>query len=154
MTSAVLSVYALGYYLSNIYQHSVTVSEAQLMTISPAPSTTFPEATITGQAFNITVDVENPNPVALKGRILVTFTRTGITSDSVDVTSTWSSRSGYQLWVEKRLEGATLSFKLYPNYLADPYFTFQPGSNNDVVYFTVVYQVAGTYDVAMAVVTG
>jgi len=149
---AVVGAYAADQLLSNIYQHKITVTEAQLMTISPAVSTPFLNATITGQAFNITVNVDNPNPVALKGRILLTFTKTGITLDSVAVTSTWLTHLVYQLQISKTLEGDTLIFRIYPNYPPDPYFTFQPGSNPAVCWFTVTYAAAGSYDIALAVV--
>lgn len=149
---AVAGAYAVGQIISNIYQHAMTVSEAKLMTISPDPSTPFPNETITGQSFNISINVENPNPVALKGRILLTFTVTGIALDSVSVTSDWSDPPKYQLSIHKTLEGDALSFKIYPNYLPDPYFTFEPGSNLGVVYFSVTYNTAGSYDVTLAVV--
>lgn len=149
----VIGAYAAFQYLSNIYQHAMVVSEAQLMTISPDPSTPFPDKTITGQTFNISVNVENPNPIALKGRILLSFTTLGITTDSVTVTSEWHTPIGYGLHIYPSIAGDTLSFKIYPTSPADPYFTFQPGSNPGVVYFNVTYNTAGAYDVALAVVT-
>jgi hypothetical protein len=143
---------ALVIYLSNIYQRSTVVSEAQLMTIEPDPSTPFLNATITGQAFNISVNVYNPNPVALKGKILLTFTKTGIISDSVAVTSTWRTPDAYIAYITKTLQGDTLSFKIEVARTTDPYFTFQPGVNPSVVYFTVTYVAAGSYNVTLAVI--
>jgi len=137
--------------ISTIFRGRTEVARAELLNIYPDPSTPFPNVTITGQPFKIIVDVENPNPVAIKGWIMVNFTKVGITRDDVSIYSD-AFYNGHQLDIRKEgVYGNTLVFSISVNYLFDPYFNFKPGLNDNVTYFTVQYNKEGTYDWALAV---
>jgi hypothetical protein len=137
--------------ISNIFKGRTEVARAELLKIYPDPSTPFPNVTITGQPFSITIDVENPNPVTINGWIMVNFTKIGITLDDVSIYSD-AKYKGYPLFIVKKgVYGNTLVFSISVNYLYDPYFNFQPGLNDNVTYFTVQYNTEGTYDWSLAV---
>jgi hypothetical protein len=138
--------------ISNIFKGRTEVAQAKILNIYPDPSTPFPNVTITGQPFNITIDVENPNPVTINGWIMVNFTKTGITLDDVSIYSNARYKVYHSLWIQKKgVYGNTLVVTISVNYLDDPYFNFQPGLNDNVTYFTVQYNTEGTYDWSLAV---
>jgi len=137
--------------ISNIFKGRTEVARAELLNIYPDPSTPFPNVTITGQPFNITIDVENPNPVTINGWIMVNFTKIDIALNDVSIYSN-AFYKGHQLDIQKKgVYGNTLVFSISVNYLFDPYFNFQPGLNGNVTYFTVQYNTEGTYDWSLAV---
>ena len=137
--------------ISNIFKGRTEVAQAQLLKIYPDPKTPFPNVMITGQPFNITVDVENPNPVTINGWIMVNFTKAGITLDDVSIYS-GARYKGYPLWIQKKgVYGNTLVVSISVNYLEDPYFNFQPGLNDNITYFTIQYNKEGTYDWSLAI---
>jgi len=137
--------------ISNIFTGQTQVSKAQLLNIYPDASTPFPETTITGQAFNVSINVENPNPITINGWIMVNFTKTGITSNDISLYSS-ARYKGYQLYIKKEgVYGNTLVFTIQVNYLFDPYFNFKTGLNANITYFTAQYNIEGTYNWALAV---
>ena len=137
--------------ISNIFTGQTQVAKAQLLNIYPDASTPFPETTITGQAFNVSINVENPNPVTVNGWIMVNFTKTGITLDDVSI-YTDAYYKDHIVWVrDKDVYGETLVFSIAVNYIANPYFHFDPDLNANMTYFTVQYNIEGTYDWALAV---
>jgi hypothetical protein len=138
--------------ISNIFKGKTEVAQAELLNIYPDPSTPFPNVTITGQPFNITIDVENPNPVTINSWIMVNFTKTGITLNDIAIYSSALYKS-YLLWISKEgVYGNTLVVTIKVNaYPLETYFNFQPGLNDNVTYFTVQYNTEGTYDWSLAV---
>ncbi|MEM5867743.1 MAG: hypothetical protein QXG39_07475 [Candidatus Aenigmatarchaeota archaeon] len=137
--------------ISNIFTGQTQVAKAQLLNIYPDASTPFPETTITGQPFKVSINVENPNPVTINGKIMVNFTKTGITQNDVYL-STNAQYKGYQVRVTKEgVFGNTLVFTIDVNYVACVYFNFNPGLNANVTHFTVQYNTEGTYSWALAV---
>ena len=91
------------------------VAKAQPPRIYPDAGTPLPNTTITGQAFKISVDVENPNPVTIKGKIMLNFTKPGITLNDVDVYSDAICK-GYKLDIRKvGVYGDTLVFIIQVN---------------------------------------
>jgi len=140
--------------ISEIYRGTVQVTKAQLLRIYPDASTPFPSTMITGQAFKISVNVENPNPVTIKGKIMLNFTKPSITLNDVDVYSDARYR-GYQLDIRRvGVYGDTLVFTIQVNYIHDPYFSFEPGLNANVTYFYVQFNAEGEYSWALAVYQG
>jgi len=137
--------------ISNIFTGQTRVVKAQPLNIYPDNSTPFPEIAITGQPFNISINVENPNPVTINGWIMVNFTKTGITADDVSIYSD-ARYQGYPLSIIKcGVFGDTLVFIIQVNYVYDPYFHFNSGLNANITYFTVQYNAEGTYKWALAV---
>jgi len=140
--------------ISEIYSGTVQVAKAQLLRIYPDASTPFPSTMITGQAFIISVDVVNPNPVTIKGKIMLNFTKPGITLNDVDVYSDARYR-GYQLDIRKAgVYGDTLVFTIQVNLIYDQYFSFEPGLNANVTYFYVQFNAEGEYSWTLAVYQG
>ena len=138
--------------ISNIFSGRTEVVKAQPLAIYPDDSTPFPNETITGVPFNISINVENPNPVTINGKIMVNFTKPGISRDDVVVTSP-ARYEGHSLYVSKSGPyGDTLVFVIWVNYIYDEYFHFAPGLNANVTYFTVQFNTEGTYDWALAVI--
>ena len=138
--------------ISNIFRGQTEVAKAQPLTIYPDASTPFPNTTITGYAFNISINVENPNPVTINGKIMVNFTKPGISRGDVVVTSAdWYEGHPLYVW-EYGPYGDTLVFIIEVNYIHDEYFHFSQGLNANITYFTVQYNAEGTYDWALAVI--
>jgi len=138
--------------ISNIFSGRTEVVRAQPLTIYPDASTPFPDEIITGYAFNISINVENPNPVTINGKIMVNFTKPGISRDDVVVTSP-ARYEGHTLYVWKYGPyGDTLVFIIEVSYIHDEYFHFAPGLNANITYFTVQFNKEGTYDWALAVI--
>jgi len=137
--------------ISDIFRGQIEVAKAQALTIYPDNSTSFPDVTITGQPFNISIDVENPNPVTINGKIMVNFTKPDISRDDVVVTSA-DKFEGHPLYVWKYGPYEdTLVFIIEVNG-GDRYFHFSTGLNANITYFTVQYNAEGTYDWALAVI--
>jgi hypothetical protein len=137
--------------ISNILKGRTQVAQAELLNIYPDPSTPFPNVTITGQPFTIKVDVKNPNNVTINGKIMLNFTKTGMSLNDV-VVSTEASYEGHLVWVTKSgLYGDTLVFIIEVNYIGSTYFHFNPGLNDNVTYVAVQYNTEGTYDWSLAV---
>ncbi len=137
--------------ISNIFRWQTEVIKAQPLEIYPDPNTPFPETILTGVPYTIVVDVENPNNITINGKIMLNVTRTGITWDDVYVT-TDAKYEGHPVWVIKEAQvGDTLVFIIEVNYVSDTYFHFQPGLNDNVTYFTIQFNVEGTYELALAV---
>lgn len=138
--------------ISNIFRGQTEVAKAQLLTIYPDASTPFPDVTITGQPFNISIDVENPNPVTINGKIMINFTKPNMSLDDVVVTSS-ARYEGHPLYTRKYgpYEN-TLVFIIDVHYAYDSYFHFSPGLNANITYFTVQYNAEGTYNWTLAVI--
>ncbi|MBC7108395.1 MAG: hypothetical protein H5T41_06375 [Methanomassiliicoccales archaeon] len=154
IVAGLVSAETTWHIISNIFRGQTEVEKAQLLTIYPDSSTPFPTITITGQPFNITIDVENPNPVTINGWIMINFTKAGITLNDVSVFSD-AKYEGYWLCVNKKgVYGDTLVFIISVNSLvpSDPYFHFRPGLNDNITYFTVQYNAEGTYNWELAVI--
>ena len=138
--------------ISDIFRGQTEVAKAQALTIYPDNSTPFPDVTITGKPFNISINVENPNPVTVNGKIMVNFTKPEISQDDVVVTSA-DKYEGHILSIrEYGPYGDTLVFIIKVNYYCDEYFHFSTGLNANITYFTVQYNAEGTYDWALAVI--
>jgi len=138
--------------ISNIFQWKTEVAKAQPLKVYPDPSTPLPTTVITGVAINVSIDVENPNPVTIRGWIMINFTKVGISLDDVSVYSD-AKYNGYQLLIDKKgIYGNTLVFVISVNYIFDPYFSFKPGLNANVTYFYVQFNKEGTYDWSIAII--
>lgn len=113
IVAGLVSAETTWHIISNIFRGQTEVEKAQLLNIYPDPSTPFPNITITGQPFNITIDVENPNPVTINGWIMINFTKAGITLNDVSIFS-GARYDGYQLWIDKKgVYGDTLVFIIW-----------------------------------------
>jgi hypothetical protein len=137
--------------ISNIFKGRTEVAKAQLLNIYPDSTTPFPNVAVTGQPFTVKIDVENPNPVAVNGWIMVNFTKTGITLNDVSIYSN-AAYNDHPIYIRNEgVYGNTLVFTIIVDYRPDPYFHFEQGLNANVTYFTVQYNTEGTYDWSLAV---
>lgn len=148
--SLVLAVQANGWNLiSNIYTSETVVSPSAPVTISPGGGSghNYPCAAV-GVPFDLPVSVVNPNSEALMGVLLLNFTRPGISSGDVSV----SSAPCYLTTVTNLgVLGSTLCFKLSMYGQSTPYFPFRSGDNN-VTVLSILYCSAGSYSWSLAAV--
>jgi hypothetical protein len=136
--------------ISNIYRGTTTVSN-QLLDVYPCSSTPIPGNTSTGTPFKLLFDINNPNPATVNGRIMINFTRNGIVSSDVRVTTNATYNSNPVSVINEGIFGNTSAFIVQVN-ATNNYFSFNPGSNFDVTYIFVDYYTAGTYQYAFAIV--
>lgn len=130
-----------------------TVASNSLLHIYPCSLTPFPDDIQVGTAFKILVDVDNPNPTTVDGRILINFTKNAIAVNDVLVTTN-ATYNGFPVSVTSEgIVSNTSVFSIKVNNVADQYFHFNPGQNADITYVFIQYDTEGTYEYALTVVS-
>jgi hypothetical protein len=137
--------------ISDLFQGQTSVTNS-LLHIYPCSITPFPSSIEVGEAFQILIDVDNPNPTTVNGQFMINFTKTGIAVNDVSVTSNATYNGSPVLVTSEGISGSTSIFTVKVNNSTNQYFQISPGQNVDITWIYIQYNTAGTYQYSLAVI--
>jgi len=165
MLTALLALLALVTYarsagytvISNTYESQTTVTPGLPLTVGPdknwlMTSGTAAQSISVGQAFDLPIDVTNPNNQTLNVMLLLTITNPqGISTNDVFV----KGASPYLSEVDSvAATNTSLVFLIHQDSTVVPYFRLDPGQFRvNLTILTIQYNVIGTYTYDISVVT-